>query len=631
MKGAGGVLAAAAAALIWAGTAWADTTRVVVSVGPTSFSAKSSSPSQAGKKTVLPASTLSDGTPVVNRFRPGRKKGKFPPKPLDPPVVQSAAVAGSNPGLSKSFTGLSIVDQVTANGGNQLFVEPPDQGLCVGNGRVLEVVNTVMRVYHSSGAPATGVVDLNTFFGYPAQYNLGTGEFGPRIADPVCLYDGDTQRWFVVALTFDVSPSGAYLGPNRLDLAVSTSPDPAGTWMRYRIPQQNDGSEGTPDHECDTGPSAAGATNPNACVGDFPRIGADRYGIYISTNEYSFFGDDYNGAQVYAISKAALAAAPLSVVVVHAENGEVDGSPGFTVWPAISVSGEHATAKNGTEYFVSTIAGEGHESGNETQSARRVGIWALVNTRSLTTDSPALLWTSRLVVSQAYVLPPRADQKPGSFPLGQAINDGFFGASPFGPETLSTPEASDTRSQQVWYVNGRLYTALNTAVMVSGELKVGIAWLVIQPKINGAGKVEGKVRQQGYLALANNNLLYPAVAVARNGRGVMAFTVMGEDYYPSAGYVRLGANGPLENEVHIAAAGAGPHDGFTGYKLFAGDPPRTRWGDYGAAVADGNDVWFASEWIPQQCTLAQWKADPTCGGTRGFFANWATGISKLTP
>src|SRR5438552_6581642 len=92
----------------------------------------------------------------------------------------------NRPNLALSFDGLNFRDQRLANGGNQFSIEPPDQGLCVGNGFVLEAVNTVMRVYHTDGTTASGVEDLNTFYGYPAQLNRTTGEQGPFITDPVC-------------------------------------------------------------------------------------------------------------------------------------------------------------------------------------------------------------------------------------------------------------------------------------------------------------------------------------------------------------------------------------------------------------------------------------------------------------
>jgi hypothetical protein len=113
----------------------------------------------------------------------------------------------------------------------------------------------------------------------------------------------------------------------------------------------------------------------------------------------------------------------------------------------------------------------------------------------------------------------------------------------------------------------------------------------------------------------------------------MAFTVVGPSHFPSAGYASITATGV--GAIHIAAAGAGPADGFSGYKYY-GNPPgtiRPRWGDYGAAATDASGVWMASEYISSTCTLAQYQAAPfgSCGGTRTALANWATRISRVTP
>ena len=88
--------------------------------------------------------------------------------------------------------------------------------------------------------------------------------------------------------------------------------------------------------------------------------------------------------------------------------------------------------------------------------------------------------------------------------------------------------------------------------------------------------------------------------------------------------------------IHLAARGLGPDDGFTSYKAFVGDPPRTRWGDYGAAVTDGEDIWMASEYIGQTCTLAEYFPSPpsltgfgSCDDTRTSLGNWYTRLTKL--
>ena len=163
------------------------------------------------------------------------------------PAVTAGKKAKSNPELVLSFAGLNHSDQRLANGGNQFSVEPPDQGLCAGNGFVLESVNAVLRVFDTAGHALTGVTDLNTFYGYPAAIERIAGTFGPFLTDPSCYFDPDTQRWFHVVLTLEVNPAtGDFVGPNHLDIAVSQTPNPTGPWVIYRLPAQNDGTSGTP-------------------------------------------------------------------------------------------------------------------------------------------------------------------------------------------------------------------------------------------------------------------------------------------------------------------------------------------------------------------------------------------------
>src|SRR5882672_4913108 len=90
----------------------------------------------------------------------------------------------SNPQLLMSFQGLNHRDQRLANGSNQFSLEPPDQRLCAGNKHIVEILNDVFRVYDTSSNPQTGVVDLNTFYGYPAMYDRTTDLQGPFITDP---------------------------------------------------------------------------------------------------------------------------------------------------------------------------------------------------------------------------------------------------------------------------------------------------------------------------------------------------------------------------------------------------------------------------------------------------------------
>jgi len=183
----------------------------------------------------------------------------------------------------------------------------------------------------------------------------------------------------------------------------------------------------------------------------------------------------------------------------------------------------------------------------------------------------------------------------------------------------------------VMYANGKLWGALDTALTVDGTNRAGVEWFIVNPN-------SAKLQMQGYLGAAGFDFTYPAIGVTPSGRGVMAFTATGDNLFPSAAFASIDAIagvGPWN--VVDGGAGQAVDDGFTSYKSQVGNPPRTRWGDYGAAAMDGNSVWIASEYIAQTCTLQQYMALPTfspfgsCGGTRASLGNWATRISKVTP
>jgi hypothetical protein len=551
--------------------------------------------------------------------------------------------------LVNSFDGLRHRDQRLANGGNQFSVEPPDQGLCAGNGFVLETVNTVMTIYDTNGKMLKGVTDLNTFYHYPAQVQRTVTPpiVGPFITDPSCYFDLDTQRWIHVVLTLDTFPNGDFTGVNHLDIAVSDTSSPLGSWTIYKIDTTDDGTNGTPNHQCGPGPQDTPPTHPNACIGDYPHLGADRYGVFFTTNEYDLFGPNFKSANIYAISKRALTSGAAIVDATQFETvdavrlGNGQREPGFTVWPAISPDQQYARSANGTEYFMSSDAAE-EANRDRTGTSNRLIVWSLTNTRSLDSTEDLQL-NNRVLRVRPYALPPLSDQKPGPVPLAECINDTKLPA-PGGPGCWrfiftqepahnlveSKLDSNDTRMQQVMYADGRLWGALDTALTLHGTNKAGIEWFIVKPDTDREG-LEAEVDRQGYLGVPGNNVTYPAIGVTSHGRGVMAFTLVGKDHYPSAGYAAVDTDGV--GRVKVAAEGLGPEDGFTGYApLVAPNPVRPRWGDYGAAVPIGNDVWIASEYIGQTCDLATYanpSAFGSCGGTRTALANWYTRISRV--
>ena len=523
--------------------------------------------------------------------------------------------------LLKSYDGISEYDQRTTAGGNQFTVEPPDQALCVGNGYVVQGVNDAVRIDTTAGKRG-GVMSLNAFFHLPVTIDRTKTPpvYGPSTTDPTCVYDSSTKTFYFVILELALTPSGDYTGANSIDIAVTKNP--MGSWRIYRMPVQDDGSEGTPVH-------------PNCpCIGDYPHIGFDRYGFYVTTNEYPFFTDGYNSAQIYAFDKAALGRGSRTIYVTQFDTTGADqGRPGFTVWPAQSPSArDFNLARGGTAYFLSSNAAE-EARGGEYVVSRQIVIWTLTGSSTFNRSHPSATIHVGQIGVRPYAIPPLAPQKAGPAPLLECLNDpscrsSFIGLPPGPKETLSKLDANDTRMQQVMYVRGKLYGALDTAVKFGSETDAGIAWYVVQPV--GRAKLTGRLVNQGQFGLPGQAVTYPAIGVADSGRGVMAFTLSGRNYYPSAAFAGITAKGV--GPIRIAAAGKGPQDGFTGYAAIVGDPPRPRWGDYGAASVVGGNVWIASEYIGQSCTLAQYLATGgTCGNTRTALANWGTRVSLVRP
>jgi hypothetical protein len=572
-------------------------------------------------------SAIGNGDEVdgVNRTLPGAKTGNGKPVSADA-KPKSSAVLGTH------FQGLNLFDQRFANGGNQFTVEPPDQALCAGNGFVLESVNDVLRIYHTDGTPATGVIDLNTFYGYPAaivRSGPNAGQRGPSITDPVCLYDQAIGRFVHVVLTLDhLGTTATLTGTNHLDIAVSDTGDPTGSWTVFKLPVQNDGTEGTPDHGCFF-INRLGQRVHDQCLGDYPHIGADANGIFLTTNEFTFFGAGFFGAQVYGIGNNVLTGGTGSVVLFNTLGAGPDGA-GFTVWPAQTPGNQFDGADSGSEHFLSSRA-VFSDDGTSTS----ILLWTMSNTSSLNASTPSPSLDITDIAVDTYAVPPRAKQPAGNRPLGQCIADtvirpncnttiagvGTHDNSTFGPPNGEL-NSNDSRMQQVSYANGKVWGALDTALIVGGEERAGIAYYVINPH-------SGNLVLQGQAGVAHSDLTYPAIGVLENGRGVMAFTLTGDNTFPSAAFASLDANVGL-SDIQVAAAGAGPWDGFTSYVQFGSGRPR--WGDYGAAAVDGNSIWVASEYVAQTCDYATYLADDhTCGQTRAPLGNWSTHISKLTP
>jgi len=122
------------------------------------------------------------------------------------PSAASTLLGTSNSGtLLQKFNGTSSLDSAKTNFGAEF--EPPDQGLCVGNGFVVEPVNSAYNIYRTNGTKIAGPFNVNRLF------NDGFKQF---TSDPRCYFDKSTNTWFAIILFINSTNTRA-----RTDLAVN--------------------------------------------------------------------------------------------------------------------------------------------------------------------------------------------------------------------------------------------------------------------------------------------------------------------------------------------------------------------------------------------------------------------------
>jgi len=539
------------------------------------------------------------------------------------PAVPGSPV-GSGPGLT-SFRGLSHYDQRVAGFGpyfdSNFSAEPSDMALCVGNGYVIQGVNNAFTFFDTAGNMLTVVENYNEFFGVAPAIDRTSffPVYGDFTSDPKCVYDPDTHSFFMTLLEAELdSVTGEFTGESSILLAVSVPNNPF-FWYGYRIPTTNDGTDGTPTHpRC-------------PCVGDQPLIGLDRYGFWISTNEFPWFDPNpqaFNGAQVYGLSKRALSqgSAPPMAYLDLTDQGTypvpADDAGENVAWyslqPATTAPGSlPSDLSSGSEWFLSALDFQG-------TADNRIAVWQARNTSSLESSNPQVSFRApvpssgvapvKILKSQPYGQPPTARQdKPGSRPLAGLISNLLHLSLPQAP--LNT---NDDRMQQVTYARASLWGAMNTAVTTSdGFKRSGIAYYNVDVS-NGISLA--RMKRQGYISVEHGDLMFPAITINAQNRGIVAFTLSGVSYFPSAAFVAFNQSGAF-GIIQMAGQGQLAADGFTGYTpLDPGDNGVERWGDYNAAAPQfdsSGKLWFAVENILR--------------GPRSQFANWTTTVGSIKP
>jgi hypothetical protein len=138
--------------------------------------------------------------------------GSQPQAPVKDPVVQSSfgALSPAIPAPASNFEGVP----------NRNGVYPPDTNGDVGPNHYVQMVNLSFQIWDKAGnslyGPANGNTLWSGFGGACEVQNAG---------DPVVLYDPMADRWLLSQFTSS-SPYGECV-------AISTTPDPTGSYYRY--------------------------------------------------------------------------------------------------------------------------------------------------------------------------------------------------------------------------------------------------------------------------------------------------------------------------------------------------------------------------------------------------------------
>ena len=198
-------------------------------------------------------------------------------------------VLQSTPGLALNTTpGVSFIGVGKGLGTFNPCCAPPDTNMAVGPNHIVQWANLSYAVFDKTGALLSGPNAGSNFwtgFGGPCETNQG--------GDPIAQYDRLADRWVMAQLANTGGPTYYQC------IAVSTSPDPLGSYNRY----------------------AYTFTSLN----DYPKMGIWPDAYYMSFNMF-LAGAFFQGAQACAYDRNAMLAGGSSPAQVCFQQGSGVGS-----------------------------------------------------------------------------------------------------------------------------------------------------------------------------------------------------------------------------------------------------------------------------------------------------------------
>jgi hypothetical protein len=575
--------------------------------------------------------------------------------------------------------GLDAVDSGGLSTNPNGDIEPPDQGMCAGNGSVVETNNIgEILVFNTALQRQSAPISLDTLMGLTTRGESSGG-------DPSCLFDpSNGGHWFFTEIVSNSTEAngGAFTGcfAGVADgcsegIAVSAGSSPFGPYNVYFA-------------NADYNPVEPGSPE---LLNDFAKIGTTRDAFEYFYDEFpigslpGIGGGGFNGAQELAFNKKAMETgqpvtktngSPNRNFTVAVQNmGELatpDGTcasdsqthrPGITCWFSVIPTqapdaAQFDNSHNGSGFMLGTLDFRG-AGDNRLAVFDWTGLHALDSTNC--SECGKIRFGGQLFsnVLKYTNIGQFAPQKAGPIPLGDEC--GAAGLSTGNPPPASCPEGglatNGDNITQASQAQGQLWVSATTEINQkfssegAPELHQGVVYYVVgTPKFDKNGAFT--LTSQSYISAKHEDLTMPAVAAEGlhsqdrgNGGAISLFTLTGNGgpkgadnggFFPSTAYGRITSTsaGLTGSVINVADMGQAPQDGFTEYQGFPGGT-RPRWGDYseGVYLPGTGRIYFANEYIQSpNCTGSAFTLTVgTCGGTRDGFANWGTSVNYVTP
>jgi hypothetical protein len=470
-------------------------------------------------------------------------------RPLFQAIYLFVTICSCFPGSASPVPSMVIGQNFTGStyGLNSAAI-PADANGAIGPGHFVEFINGTFAVYNKTNGQSVKRI-ADTKFWSNAGVILATSD---GISDPRVIYDPISQRWFASMVDFDANTAGSGGDPtlesNDFLLAVSLTSDPTGAWKGFLFQADRD----------------------NGNFADFPTLGVDGNGVYLSGD---FYHGESNplGAGLFSFPKADLVAANPVItnatwfgVMNYAQRGEV-------LQPATCFDGSSA----GRILSASDI-------GNDSNPHSNVVCFAVQNAAS----PGATLTASTFIPTLPWVVPDNVDLGVPQFAAAQSD----------GTQNLI---ADDARLlAKVYVVGGVLYAVQTTDF--NGHL--AIRWYRIRAADN-------TLLESGTISDPNLDLFYPSIAANSYGVVVIGYNSSGRaavvSCYAMAGQTIDGVT-TFGSPVLLIAGTSVYHGDDEILAELQGLPIVSRWGDYSATSVDpsnpnrfwtiqmypsGSDVW----------------------------------------